>query len=158
MKLVTFPRNKKKTVRLLKFAETIQKRAQEAKVSLILYGSLAYVAYTHDSTYALKDLDFLIPESGFRKICKQLDKRRIKYKYFPEWHTVQIEKKDLKIELDSQDFWQPRLSKRREVLIINNQRFKMVTKSSLKAIYKRAAKRSKDNPQNNQRKYNKLNE
>lgn len=151
-----YPKNKRKFIRLMKFGKEIVDICKRAGINPIVYGSLAFFYYTKKKDIKVNDIDFLIPEDSFDKIIEILKKKKIKYVYSPEWHTLQIFKGDLKIELDSTDFWQKDLPKNFKRFNFNNLEIRAVALKSLIKIYKKASEVSKDNPEGNRKKYEML--
>ena len=105
-KIKIYPANKKYFIKLKEFAKEILELCKKIGVKPIAYGSLVFFGYAKDKKININDIDFLILENTFEKIIKALKKRKIKYNYSEEWHTLQVFNKDLKIEFDSMDFWQ----------------------------------------------------
>ncbi|MBM3233101.1 hypothetical protein FJZ18_02965 [Candidatus Pacearchaeota archaeon] len=157
MRVNAFPKNKLKTLRLIKFCKKIVHICKKTGLRPILYGSLALFVYTKNKGLIINDIDILVPEKSFEKLINMLKKERMKYKYSEKWHTLQIIKSDLIIECDSIEFWQektPQLKK----LEIHGLKIDIVSKESLVSIYKKAHKKSKDKPEENFLKYKLLQE
>lgn len=106
-----YPANKNHFIKLKKFCSKILGILSELDITPIAYGSLAYFYYTKDKKIPVNDIDLLISENSFNKIIKVLKHNKIKHKYSAKWHTLQIFEGDLKIELDSVNFWQKNLPK-----------------------------------------------
>ncbi len=155
--LKIYPANKEHFIKLKEFAIEIIDMCEKIGIKLIAYGSLVFFGYTKNKKINVNDVDFLIPENAFKKIIKVLDKNKIKYNYSKEWHTLQVFKGKLKIELDSRDFWQKDLPNDFEYFSFDGFVVKAVSLNSLKEIYKKASEVSKDNPHGNLRKYEVLN-
>lgn len=151
-----YPSNKEYFTKLKKFANEILNFCNKIGISPIAYGSLILFGYTKNDKSVVNDIDFLIPEEAFEKIIKVLKKKKVKCNYSEEWHTLQIFKGKLKIELDSIDFWQKDLPKDFEKFDFDGLIVKAVSLNSLKAIYKKASKVSKDNPHGNLKKFREL--
>lgn len=98
------PKNKEHFLRLKEFGKEIIQICQQLKINPILYGSLAYFIYTKDTKMNVNDIDLYVPEASFEKVIKVLKKKKINYN-LTDWHSLQILKDDLKIELDAVDYW-----------------------------------------------------
>lgn len=147
------PFNKKHFLRLREFYKELIKELKLFNINPILYGSLAFFGHTKSMDFLVNDIDFLIREKDFKPLIKMLKRKKIKYSYYPKWHTLQVFKKKLKIEFDSIDFWQKDLPNDFIILDFNGLALKSVSCRTLMKIYKRASEVSKDNPRGNRRKY-----
>ena len=152
-----YPANKEFFIRLKTFCGEILDICKDIRINPIVYGGLAYFAYTKDENYSIKDIDFLIPESSFKKIIKVLEKKKIRYHYSTKWHVLQILKGDLKIELDSIDFWQKDLKIKLRNFDFNGLKVKAINLGNLKSVYKHAAEVSEDKPQQHSKRFDVLN-
>ena len=152
-----YPKNKQKFIRLEEFCKEIIDICNKLNAEPILYGSLAIFAYKKDKTLNVNDIDLLIPESLFNKIIPILKKGKIRHNYSKKWHTLQIFKNNLKIELDSIEFWQKRLPKTPQYFNFGEFKIRIVSLNTLKKIYKKASEVSKDNPEGNRKKFEMLN-
>ena len=150
-----YPANKDFFIRLKFFCREILDLCNQLRVTPIAYGSLAYFGYTKNKTIRVNDFDFLIPEIHFEKIIKVLAKNKIKYNYSAEWHTLQIFNDDLRIELDSIDYWYSGPRDFRDFdfdgLIV-----KAISLEGLKLQYKKASEASKDRPDEYRKKFSVL--
>lgn len=140
-----FPKNKNKFIRLTKFLDEIIEILNQIKVKPIIYGSFAVFTYTKNIKMCVNDIDILFPEKGFNKIIPILNLKKIKYNYDTKWHVLQIIKDDLKIELDSIEFWNSNISKKCEKINLNNKEMLIINLQSLKLIYEKAIKENKNN-------------
>ena len=156
MKIKIYPKNKKHFIELLHFSKEILDLYKKIKIIPIAYGGLVFFAYVKDKKIIVNDLDFLVPESSFKKIIKVLKKKKIKYNYLPKWHIIQIFNGNLKVEMDSIEYWQKDLPRSFKNIDFNGFIIKAVNLNSLRNIYKKASQVSKDNPQGNNRKYKML--
>jgi hypothetical protein len=152
----TFPRNKSTFIRLKSFCKEILTLCKNLGVTPIAYGSLIYFGYTRDRTFPVHDVDFLIPEGAYKKLIPVLRKNKLRYRYYREWHQLHILKSGMKIDLDSQEFWQPQLSKRFTFFDFDGLVVKAVSLESLQKIYKRASKESKEKPREYLKKFQTL--
>ncbi len=148
-----YPKNKELFTQLKAFCKEILEICEQIKVSPIVYGSLAYFGYTKNKETQINDIDMLVPEDSFEKMIKILDKKSIRYHYSTKWHTLQIFKEELKIELDSIDFWQKDLPQQFETFDFDGLIVNVVSLESLRKIYKKASEASKDNPEGNLKKF-----
>ena len=74
-----------------------------------------------------------------------------------KWHVLQSLKDDLKIELDSIDFWQKDLPQNFEELDLYGKTLKILSINTLREVYKKASEVSQDNPLGNKTKFGSLN-
>jgi hypothetical protein len=150
-----YPRNKGEFKRLIAFCNELIIICKDLKITPIAYGSLVYFIYTKNSNIRVNDIDLLVSENALKKIDKALSKRKIKYKYSTKWHTIQIFRDDLKIEVDSYQFWSINLS-HPKYYKFSNCKLKIVSLKNLIAIYKWASINSKDNPKKYYKRYKAL--
>lgn len=143
-------------LQLLKFYKEINEIFRELNIQPTIYGSLAVFVYTKDESMNINDIDVLISEKEFLRIITELEKQNIKYNYNKKWQVLQILKDELKIELDSIERWQPKLSKEYTQIKINNQIIEILNLKSLEKVYLNAAQVSKDKSKSNKLKYKAL--
>jgi hypothetical protein len=126
--------------KLLDFYKDIANIFDELNLNPIVYGSLAYYYHTRDNSISIHDFDLLIKESSFPKIVKLLDKQRgIRYKVMP-YHSIEIFKDELKIDIDSLEYFLPKKSKATNEFSLKNVTFNIINKNSLIWIYQDALK------------------
>lgn len=130
------PKNKKHFSRLLDFCEEVVAICSELGISPVLSGSLAVFGYTMCEAMKVNDIDLACSELEFPRIIHALDKNEIAYK-LKEWHVLQVLKDDLKVEFDSMEYWMQDLPNEFNTLVIDGHRFKVVSLSSLKELYRR---------------------
>ena len=153
-----FPKNKDQFLRLIEFCEEVLDICSDLGISLILNGSLAIFAYTKNQEMDVNDVDFACSETEFPKIISVLEKRSVSYKW-KEWHVLQILKDDLKVELDSIEYWYKDLSLSGETLQIDHHRINMVSLKTLQELYKRGMQEAVNKiEENEKRKYEALKE
>ena len=152
-KISVYPKNKKKFLRLLKFAKEILDICRKVNVNPVVYGSLACFIYSKDKNMAVNDFDFLIPKNSFDKIIHLLNENKIIYHYSVKWHTIQIFNKNLKVELDSIEYWQKNLSNKFEYLNLNGLKIKIISLNDLTKIYRKLAKIGRTNRKKKIEKY-----
>lgn len=105
----------------------------------MLNGSLAVFAYTQDQDMAVNDVDLACSETEFPKIISALETGNVTYK-LRDWHVLQILKDDLKVELDSLEYWYEDLPIACETLQIDDYRMSMLDLNSLREFYRRGMK------------------
>lgn len=137
--LCRFPRNKEKFVRLIEFFKEVLDICAELGIPLMLNGSLAVFAYTANPEMDVNDVDLACPETEFPRIISVLGARRIGYK-LKEWHVLQILRDDLKVELDSVEYWYKNLPMDCETLQVANYQVRMLSLNSLMEFYKQGMK------------------
>ena len=137
--LGSFPKNKDKFVRLIDFFMEVLDICNELDISPVLNGSLAVFAYTEDQEMNVNDVDLSCSETDFPRIIHVLEKRSINYK-LQEWHVLQILRSDLKVELDSVEYWYKGLPMNCEILQIKNHRVNMLGLNGLKECYRQGMK------------------
>ena len=122
----------------------------------MLNGSLAVFAYTKNQMMTVDDVDLACSETEFPKIISALEERSISYK-LKEWHVLQIWKGDLKVELDSIEYWYKGLSRVGETLQIERHQISMLSLQDLKEFYRRGMNDTVDKTEENEkRKYEAL--
>jgi len=141
----THPKNKKYFIRLKQFAQQVLDACKELKITPIVWGGLAYFAYTKDRLTVIHDIDFLVPDNAIKKIMKRLKEKGIKCNCLADWHSLVVSKKDLRIEFDPIKWYHKGPKKFRE-FDFNGLRVKVIGLDSLIKMYKRASKVSKDKP------------
>lgn len=154
-KLKTYPKNKNKFIRLKRFCRIIIGLCDDLGIKPIAYGSLVYFVYLKNKNIKVNDIDLLVSEEDLEKLAKVLKQEKIKHRYLKKWHTIQIFQKDLKIELDSYQFWSIKLS-HSEYFDFGDFKLKIVSLRNLINIYKWASQNSKDKPEEYRKKYKAL--
>lgn len=103
------PANSEFFQRLLLFAKQTLEICKHKGVTPIVYGSLAYFAYTKDQSLPVQDLDLLVPEAFFPDLIRGLsDLDGVTFIHQP-WHSIEAFKADLKIDFDAAEhFLDPR--------------------------------------------------
>lgn len=136
--LESSPQNKVYFARLLVFFKEILDICNDLNISPILVGSLAVLAYTKDPTIDVNDVDLAIPQSEYVRITKILEEKCIEYK-IRNYHVLQAKRGDLKVELDSIEYWFKDISLECEILQISEYQVQMLNLASLTIFYERAA-------------------
>jgi len=139
IKLVHFPKNKDKFLRLIEFFREVLDICSDLSIPLVLNGSLAVFAYTENQDMYINDIDLFCSETEFPRIMTVLEERNIDYK-LREWHVLQILKDDLKIELDSMEYWYKDLPMDYETLQIDNCQITVLSLDSLREFYRQGVK------------------
>jgi len=134
-----FPKNKDKFVRLINFFTEVLDICSILDVALILNGSLAVFAYTENQEMNVNDVDLSCSETEFPRIMNVLEERNTSYK-LKEWHVLQILRDDLKIELDSMEYWYKNLPMEYETLQLGSYKINMLSLNSLKEFYRKGLK------------------
>ncbi len=147
-----YPLNKKHFFKLKEFFKEVVQILKEAKSKPVLYGSLGVLAHTNDRTIEVNDIDLLVKEKYFEKIIELLEEKDVGFRHDKKWHVLQIFKEDLKIEIDSIDYWQPKLAKEYDIIKIDGLKMKILTLKSLKEVYRKASESSDDKPEENRKK------
>ena len=159
MKKDIFQRNKEHYIKLKKFCKDVLIACKEAKVKPILYGSFMIFHYTKDKSMKVNDIDLYAKEKDFDKIIKVLKKKKINFDSdnIQKYHTMEISKGNLKVEIDSIDFWN---KTKIETIDIDFEgiKTKALSLKSLKKIYKKASETSENNREGNRKKFEILNE
>ncbi len=134
------PQNKDYFSKLLSFAQDLFKICYELKIKPIAYGSVSYAFYTKDETIDINDIDFLVPESSFKKIIEKIKENK-KFSYeVTGYHSLKIFKDNVKISFDAIEEYYKNLPHDFVQTKINDVSFTIVSLKSLKVIYKRGAK------------------
>ncbi len=136
MILESHPHNSIFTARLLVFFKEILDICNDLNISPILVGSLAVLAYTKDPTIDVNDVDLAIPQSEYARITKILEEKNIEYK-IRNHHVLQAKRGDLKVELDSIEYWFKDISLECEILQISEYQVQMLNLASLTIFYER---------------------
>ena len=148
--LNSLPKNTDKFLRLIEFCKEVLKICSDVDISPILDGSLAVFAYTKNQDMNVEDVDLACSETEFPKIISALEERSISYK-LKEWHVLQIWKGDLKVELDSIEYWYKGWSPVVETLQIGDYEINMLDLNSLKEFYRRGMKDTANKTEENER-------
>lgn len=155
-KLVGFPKNKEKYVRLLEFFGEVLEICEVLGVTPILDGSLAVFAYTKNPDMEINDVDTSISEIDFSKVIKILREKGITYK-LKEWGVLQVWKEDLKIELGSAERYLKDMPNDYEDMEIAGYKIKMLSLKTLTTFYKQSMdERAKSDLESDKVKYERL--
>jgi len=149
------PKNKIHFIRLKKFVQEILDILKELKIKPVLWGGLAYFAYTKNRNYIIKDIDFLIPDKSIKKVMKILKEKKIKYKYLPDWHSLIVSKRNLRIEFDPIERYY-KWTKNFNKFNFNGLILKVVKLKDLIKMYEYASKVSQDKPKQHFKRLNEL--
>lgn len=150
------PKNREKFVRLVEFFKDVLEICEELKINPVLSGSLAVLAYTGKQEMDVNDVDLSCSEVEFPRIVTALEARGIEYK-LKEWHVLQILKGDLKVEIDSIEYWYKDLPMSCETLKVSDYKVNMLDLKSLMAFYRQGMKdRAEKTEENEKMKYEAL--
>ena len=119
-------------------------------ITPVLNGSLAVFVYTGNQAMSVNDVDLSCSEAEFPKVMGVLEERGISYR-LKEWYVLQILKDDLKIELDSMEYWYKDFAIDYETLQIDDYQVKMFGLKSLRECYRRGMKDSAEKTDENER-------
>lgn len=103
----------------------------------IIYGSVAYLYYTHDNEMNINDIDILIPESFFPIIRNYVKNTDILRYEDTSYNSLKVFKGKYKIAFDSIDHYYSNLINDFSEVEINNIPFKIIPFDSLIEVYKR---------------------
>jgi hypothetical protein len=131
-----FPRNKDKFLRLVEFLKEVLDTCGALNITPVISGSLAVFAYTGDQAMNINDVDLSCSETEFPRIINALEEKGMSYK-LREWHVLQVLRDDLKVELDSVEYWYKDLPLDCETLQIDSYRVSMLGLNSLMEFYNR---------------------
>jgi hypothetical protein len=131
-----FPRNQEQFVKLIEFFKEALDICGELNIPPMLNGSLAVFAYTANPEMDVNDVDLACSEAEFPRIIAVLEERGIAYK-LREWHVLQILSGDLKVELDSVEYWYKGLPMDCETLQVDNYQINMLGLNGLMECYRR---------------------
>jgi hypothetical protein len=145
-----FPRNKEKFVRLIEFFKEILDICGELNITPVLNGSLAVFAYTGNHEMHVNDVDLACSEMEFPRIISVLEERCIGYK-LREWHVLQIFRNDIKVELDSVEYWYKGLPMDCETLQVDNYQVSMLGLNGLMEFYRRGLKDREEKTDTNEK-------
>jgi len=146
IRINAYPKNKKHFIQTKAFCKQILKILQELKITPILWGGLAYFAYTGNKDAVIHDIDLAIPYKGFAKVMKSLDERGIKYSYNEKWKDIVVTKGKLVVDLDRTEDYH-RGCRKFTTFDFEGLALKTVSLDDLIKMYRKAAKVSKDKPE-----------
>jgi len=146
----SYPANREHFARLVPFAQRIIAVCKENGMRPVIYGSFAHFAYTGDKGMNVNDVDIYLDEKDYPKLLRLLKKEKIKAEYNPKWHTLVIKKGDLRVEVDSIDFWYKplrgkSLPRRFEKVDFYGNLVDMISLTNLERLYSVAYARTDDN-------------
>jgi hypothetical protein len=151
-----FPKNKDKFVGLIEFFKDVLDICHELEIRPVLNGSLAVFAYTANQEMNVNDVDLYCSEIEFSRIITVLESRGIEYK-LKEWHVLQILRGDLKVELDSMEYWYKDLPTSCETLQVDDYKVNMLGLNTLMEFYRQGMKdRAEKTEENEKMKYEAL--
>lgn len=156
IKLDYYPKNKQHFIRLLEFGQEIIWLFEKNDYAPIVYGSLAMFIYTKNKEMLVEDIDILVPENRLTDIFNLLRTKEYSCKYIKKWHLIQVFEDDLKIEIDSIDYWHENMPIDFEWVKWRDFKFNILSLESLIDVYHRAGKIEENNSVDYQIKYREL--
>ncbi len=152
----TYPTNKEHYLKLLAFAKEVVEKLRAEGIGPVLWGGLAYFAYSRDESYNVSDMDLLIPEKQLSLALRTLKESPWTVDYIDGWDSIVVRKSQLRVELDPLE----RYCKSRDFALASfpslSLSIPIVSLDELVAIYKRAAERSEDKPEAHRAKWERL--
>jgi hypothetical protein len=145
-----FPKNREKFVRLVEFFKEVLDICDELKITPVLDGSLAVLAYTGNQEMDVNDVDLSCSEMEFPRLIHALKVRDFEYK-LREWHVLQILRGDLKVEIGSVEYWYKDLQISCEILQVDDYRVNMLDLKSLMSFYRQGMKDRAEKTEVNER-------
>lgn len=133
------PHNNIFFARLLVFFKEILDICNDLDISPILVGSVAVLAYTKDPAVDVNDVDIAIPEAEYARIAKILEEKCIEYK-IRNHHVLQAKRGDLRVELDSIEYWFRSIPLDCDTVRIGEHRVQILGLPSLTKFYAQAMK------------------
>jgi hypothetical protein len=130
------PRNKEKYGRLLAYFKEVLEVCRGVGVDPIVDGSLAVFAYTKNHDIDVNDIDLACPEEDFPRIAAALCDRGTNYR-LREWHVLQVQKDDLRVELGLIEYWYRDLPIECGTLQLGDRIVRILGLSGLKTLYQR---------------------
>lgn len=131
------PTNQAHFDQLLSFGDEVNRLCLINNIRPIVYGSLAYVVYTHDKSISINDIDFLVNETEFEQISELV-------KTIPEtscettnYHSIKFFKNGCKIAFDSIAHYLNDTNFQSIRVAINEKEFELLDKETLKIVYER---------------------
>lgn len=123
---------------LISFAGELFNLCKAVGINPILYGSLACAYHTGDSSMDINDIDLLVPENSLEKLVELL--RGDEYSHeLTTYHSLKIFKSDLEISFDGIEHYLADLPHEGVPAEINGVNFAVVSRETLKEVYRRGA-------------------
>jgi len=136
-KLEIHPTNQQYFHQLLSFGDEVNKLCLVNNIRPIVYGSLAYIFYTHDETIAINDIDFLVDENTFEKLTELLSTISGTSCETTDYHSIKFFKNGCKIAFDSIEHYLNDTNFQSVNVIINEKDFELLDRETLKIVYQR---------------------
>ena len=141
---------------LLVFAKEVVEKLQAKGIEPVLWGGLAYFAYTLDKTYIVSDIDLLVSEEKLKLALQTLKQSPWDIEYIKGWDSIVVRKGSLRVELDPLE----RYCKNSDFTLAHfpdlSFSIPIVSLEELAAMYKRAAEKSEDKPEAHRAKWGRL--
>ena len=137
--VIKYPQNKESFKAVITFGKEVLAVLKKVGVQeIIVYGSLAYFAHTEDESLPVNDIDFLLDENYFEQLIPELEKLKDVRVDVKPYHSIELYKGDLEIDLDSiEHFLDPR-SRESVAVEIERMNLEIVSKDVLADIYQEA--------------------
>jgi hypothetical protein len=130
------PQNRDHFAGLLELYKEVSLACAGLRLTPLLTGSLAVFGYTRNRAMRVNDIDLACSESAFPPLSAVLAERGMEVRV-RAWRVLQVHKADLKVELDSLEYWFAGVPTDFETLVIDECVFNVVRLSSLKELYRR---------------------
>lgn len=131
------PANAQHLDHLLSFGDEVYKLCRANNIFPIVYGSLAYIFYTHDETIAINDIDLLVSESVFDKLKELLATIPGTSCETTDYHSVKFFRSGCKIAFDAIGHYLGDTNFESVPVTINGKDFELLDKGTLKIAYER---------------------
>lgn len=133
---IVAPANAEHFQRLLSFTNVVLAVCERLGVSPTLSGSLAVLAYTHQPTITVDDVDLACSEWEFSRLSAALTHQGI-HCQTTTWHVLQAHQDGMKVEFDSTEYWMSGLSGRYRRLDTGRYVVRVVDQDDLRELYRR---------------------
>ena len=130
------PRNRDKFVRLIRFLKPVLEICTRLGIDPVVNGSLAVFAYTQNHDLDVNDIDLAISEADFERLRAALEADGISCS-LREWHVLQVESDDLRVDFDSIEYWHKDLPIERDTLRLDAATVSVVSLPVVKTLYRR---------------------
>lgn len=131
------PTNRQHLDRLLAFGDEVSKICRANNIHPVVYGSLAYIFYTHDETAAINDIDFLVDEGVFEKLMELFGAMPGVSCETTDYHSVKFFRNGCKLAFDAVGHYLADTDFKSAPGIINGKDFELIDEGTLKIAYER---------------------
>lgn len=111
---------------------------KQAKVTPIVYGSLAYFVHTQDPEVEIRDFDLLVPEASFPILKELLDQEDDLTVKVQPYHSIEVYNDKLEVDLDSQEHFLFPRSAETITTELEGIELQILNRASLADIYREA--------------------